>query len=160
MLKSGLKAGLLGNISAAHGAYYAKNWGFGVFFEAKVARECGGFLERAMPDDLVLSAWQGSDFLGSLILDLHDPDAPDTAHLRWFIVNQPGLGIGRAMMARAVQHLDQFGKTCFLTTFRGLDAARMLYEEFGFVLVDETESQTWGSVVAEQRFERVGCHCA
>jgi ribosomal protein S18 acetylase RimI-like enzyme len=159
-LNTGLQAGLLGNITAAHGKYYADKWGFGVFFEAKVARECGGFLERAQPDDLVLSAWQNSVFLGSMIVDLHDPDAHDMAHLRWFIVSQPGLGIGRAMMARAVQHLDGLGKACFLTTFSGLDAARKLYEDFGFVLVEETESQTWGISVAEQRFERAGRNAA
>ncbi len=150
----GYKPGLLGEIVAAHGRYYAANWGFGIFFEAKVGRECGEYLTRATAKDLTLSAWSGDTFAGAMILDLHDPDAPGLAHVRWFIVPLSGLGLGREMMRRAMAHLDQAGLPCFLTTFRGLDAARGLYEDFGFHLTDETEAESWGKRVTEQRFDR------
>jgi hypothetical protein len=41
----------------------------------------------------------------------------------------------------------------YLNTFAGLDAARALYEQAGFRLVQEVEAQTWGRVMREQRFE-------
>jgi len=154
VVRSGGCPGLLGEIAAAHGRYYAANWRFGVFFEAKVARECGAYLERAKAGDLTLSAWDSESFAGSLILDLHDPEAPGWAHLRWFIVPGAGKGLGRDLMARAMAHLDQAGMPCFLTTFRGLAAARRLYQDFGFTLVSELDGESWGTKVTEQRFER------
>jgi len=57
-------------------------------------------------------------------------------------------------MARAMAHLDQAGMPCFLTTFRGLEAARRLYQDFGFTLVSELDGESWGTKVTEQRFER------
>ena len=41
-----------------------------------------------------------------------------------------------------------------LWTFKGLDAARRLYEEFGFRLVEEHPGRRWGSPVLEQKFVR------
>jgi hypothetical protein len=43
-----------------------------------------------------------------------------------------------------------------LWTFKGLDAARHLYERKGFRLVQEYEGAQWGVVLTEQRFERQG----
>ena len=40
----------------------------------------------------------------------------------------------------------------FGRTFTGLDAARRMYEARGFRLVEETEAQSWGKSVREQRF--------
>jgi GNAT superfamily N-acetyltransferase len=155
VIETRYRPGLIGEIAAAHGRYYSQHWGFGSVFEAKVARECAGFCDRMGQGDLILSAWTDSHkFAGSLILDLHDPEAGDLAHLRWFIVTEPGKGLGRAMMARAVAHLDQTGKSCFLTTFKGLDQARHLYEDFAFACITEQDGETWGVTVTEQRFER------
>jgi len=152
--KTGTHPGLLGEITAAHGRYYAAQWGFGGFFESKVARECAAYLDRATAPDLTLSIWDRDTFAGALILDLHDPHAPGWAHLRWFIVPGTGRGLGRHMMAQAMRHLDQSALPCFLTTFRGLEAARRLYDDFGFTLTAEAEGESWGTKVIEQRFER------
>ena len=154
-IASTYRPGLIGGIASAHARYYAEHWDFGVYFEAKVATESAAFMARAGADDLVLSAWEGEGFAGSLIVDAHDTQAPSgMAHLRWFIVTVPGQGLGAKMIERAMDWLDARALPCFLTTFRGLDAARALYERHGFVLTDETEAETWGTRVAEQRFER------
>lgn len=151
------RPGLLGEIARAHARYYAKHWGFGRFFETKVASEGAAFLDRMGAGDLCLSAWRGEDFAGSLIVDRHDPDAAEGwAHLRWFIVTERGGGLGGELMARATAFLDQHAAPCFLTTFKGLDPARRLYEKHGFRLVDERPTTTWGATVSEQRFERAG----
>jgi len=152
--KTGWQPGLIGEIAAAHGRYYADHWGFGVVFESQVGRGCGQYLERVRPDDLTLSVWDGDRFAGSLILDLNDPDALGAAHLRWFIVTSPGQGLGRRLMDQAMTHLDQQRRSCFLTTFQGLDTARRLYENHGFVLTDEQPGESWGTKVVEQRFDR------
>jgi hypothetical protein len=41
----------------------------------------------------------------------------------------------------------------YLWTFEGLDAARHLYEKYGFKLVEEYEGTQWGTTVVEQKFE-------
>ena len=43
----------------------------------------------------------------------------------------------------------------YLSTFAGLDSARHLYEKWGFKLLEEHESDTWGVRVREQKFEWV-----
>ena len=41
-------------------------------------------------------------------------------------------------------------------TFKGLDAARTLYERHGFELTDEFFGDQWGREVLEQKFVRPG----
>ena len=43
---TGYRPGVLGRITELHGTYYHRHAGFGVFFEARVARGLADFLER------------------------------------------------------------------------------------------------------------------
>ena len=45
-LVSGYAPGILGGITQLHAEYYGKHWGFGIFFESRVARDLAEFLER------------------------------------------------------------------------------------------------------------------
>jgi GNAT superfamily N-acetyltransferase len=152
--------GAIGTIAALHGQHYAKHWGFGAFFEAKVAAELGSFAQRVAANDLVLLAQDESGLAASLILDLNDPaSGPRGAHLRWFIAadRARGTGVGRALLARAIAHCDTHcGGKVWLTTFQGLHPARHLYETFGFTLCHEAEGEAWGTRVTEQEFQRNG----
>ena len=66
-----------------------------------------------------------------------------------------GTGLGRALMERAIAFCDARAYTpVTLTTFRGLDAARHLYEAFGFKLVQEDPIDRWHGGVGEQTFSR------
>ena len=64
-------------------------------------------------------------------------------------------GLWRKLLAQAVGFCDArgFGET-HLWTFRGLDAARRLYEASRFTLVEEQPGRQWGEKVIEQRFVR------
>jgi len=150
--------GALGEIVALHSKFYALHWGFGLFFETKVARELAEFADRAAKSDLVLIAHDQESVAASLILDLNDPISGDRgAHLRWFIsaYESRGTGIGRAFMERAVAHAQTHCKgRMWLTTFAGLNPARHLYEDFGFKLVSQEEGEAWGTRVQEQEFRR------
>ena len=157
-ISESLRPGDLGQIVALHGAYYAKHWGFGTVFEAKVARELADFAGRFTETDLALCATDREGLAASLILDLHDPDSGARgAHLRWFIVHDRcrGTGIGRRLVARAVEQAERYcAGRAWLTTFAGLDAARHLYEQHGFGLVREEMGEAWGTRVSEQEFRR------
>ncbi|MCH9671958.1 MAG: GNAT family N-acetyltransferase [Gammaproteobacteria bacterium] len=154
---SGWQPGLIGEVVGRHGQYYASAWGFTHFFEAKVAQDMGRFVQRySAQHDLLLSAWDDDlAFRASISIDGSDPDlARSTAHLRWFISSAERSGAGRVLLNKAMDFLvERAYQSCYLTTFRGLDAARALYESVGFNLVDEGEDETWGTPVVEQRFE-------
>ena len=156
MIQNGWRPGLVGEIIRAHGAYYARDWHFPAFFEAKVAREMGEFLARLADRDALLSAWDNETFLGALTIDGTDPALePNQAHLRWFIMTDAarGRGIGRQLVQAGMDHLRRHDfASCYLTTFAGLDAARRLYEQAGFTLTHEEEADSWGTKVREQLF--------
>ena len=76
--------------------------------------------------------------------------------MRWFIIDRGyrGKGLGRALMDRAIDFARQAGfVSLYLTTFRGLEAARHLYETSGFKLVSESTDDRWHGGVTEQRFD-------
>ncbi|WP_104654503.1 bifunctional helix-turn-helix transcriptional regulator/GNAT family N-acetyltransferase [Ralstonia insidiosa] len=151
----GYVPGCIGDIASLHGRFYAQHWGFGVFFERRVATELATFA-AALPDDnkaLWLCVENGR-CLASLAMD-GNPHYR-AAHLRWFIVDDAlrGTGVGRELMSRAMRFADAHFDETYLNTFKGLDAARHLYESFGFVLTQEEDGSQWGSTVTEQQFRR------
>jgi len=154
----GWRPGLIGEIVHAHGIYYAREWGFGAYFEAKVARELGEFVDRYVATtDRLFYVDRADRMLGAVTVDGGDPSlTPGQAHLRWFIVTDEarGSGHGRKLLDAAAAFLKSAGfASCYLTTFAGLDPARRLYEDAGFVLTREYEAETWGRSVREQRFD-------
>lgn len=157
----GYRPGLIADIIAAHMAYYAPAWGFGVAFETKLAAEMAAFQQRYDPArDLVLSATDpDGTLLGAITIDGLEGTGDAGAHLRWFITTDAarGRGLGRQLLTEAVAFSDARGyRRLYLTTFAGLDAAGHLYAQAGFRLVCETTADDWsGGKVGEQLFERL-----
>jgi len=158
-LVEGFVAGSIGRIVSMHGEYYEREWEMGQLFEAMVAEKLGSFAQRYDPHtDLVLLGIEKGRVDASMIVDLNDPRSGDRGgHLRFFMLDDGarGTGIGKLMMQRAMDHVDDKcdGK-CWLTTFGGLDAARHLYEKHGFQLTDEVVGKRWGFELTDQVFER------
>jgi len=149
---TGYYPGVIGEITRLHATYYADNWGFDLSFESQVGRELAEFLARFNPArDFFLTARGPDGLAGAVALD---GEFSEGARVRWFIVNpdQQGAGLGRDLLtmmlsfARAVGH-----RRLFLWTFDGLDAARRLYEEAGFVLTEEHLVEQWGDSIKEQK---------
>jgi DNA-binding MarR family transcriptional regulator/RimJ/RimL family protein N-acetyltransferase len=156
-IEAGYRPGVIGRVAEMHGRYYAQAVGFGQFFESKVAGELAEFAGRLQqPRNQLWVALQGERIVGSVAIDGEDLGG-DTAHLRWFILDDGlrGAGVGRRMLAAALAFCDErrFAATQ-LWTLRGLDAARRLYEAGGFVLADERAGDQWGKTLVEQRFVR------
>ena len=149
--------GAIGRVAEMHATYYHSHWNFGLFFEAKVATELAEFLRRFEKErDGFWTIRHEERVVGAIAID-GSKAATDGAHLRWFIVSSEihGNGMGRRLMTEAVSFCDrQAYRRIFLWTFAGLDAARHLYETFGFQLVFQQEGEQWGTRVTEQRFER------
>lgn len=157
VVHQGYRSGLIASVTLLHATYYSENYGFGAVFEQKVATEMSEFMTRVdKPMNTTFSAYLGRELLGSVSLDGEDLDQ-GVCHLRWFIVSPKaqGLGIGNLLISKATDFVDHqnFDRTR-LWTFKGLDAARHLYEKHGFSLVHETLGIQWGTEVIEQEFAR------
>jgi len=155
---TGYVPGALGRITELHGTYYAAHWDLGLYFEAKVATELAAFLSRFDPahDGAWFVQVQGT-IVGGIFMDGSDADGLG-ARLRWFILDPAyqGLGLGNRLMTEAITFCQRKSfKRIYLTTFAGLDAARHLYEKFGFKLChEENGSQLTGkSSLVELVFE-------
>ncbi len=148
--------GAIGKITELHAAYYHKYWGFGLYFESKVATELSEFLRRYDENrDGIWLALKEEEIVGSIVID-GIAARTKGAHLRWFIVAHEymGQGIGDRLMSEAVDFCKGAGYSrIYLWTFAGLDAARHLYEKWGFSLKIEQEGEQWGKRVLEQMFE-------
>ncbi len=154
------RPGLLADIVRLHSDYYARGWNFGLAFEAKVARELSEFAVgfRAGIDFFAARFDGHGALLGTISVEGPHANEP-LAHLRWFITSDAarGTGLGRSLMLAAIEHADGAGfPGTYLTTFEGLQAARHLYDSFGFVKVAESARDQWSGGVVEQRFERTG----
>jgi len=151
----GYVPGAIGRVAEMHAVYYAENWGFGQFFEAKVATELSEFLGRFDEDrDGFWTTCLSGRVEGAIALDGLKAKS-DGAHLRWFIMSQKlrGQGFGKKLMEKAVGfcRTKQY-RHVYLWTFEGLDAARHLYETAGFRLVETHKGTQWGTKVIEQKF--------
>lgn len=153
---AGYLPGAIGRVTELHAAYYSRNWGFGLYFESKVAKGLSEFLDRydETHDGLWLAVKE-DNLIGSIVIDGSRWTA-DGARLRWFIVAPEfqGRGIGTKLIDRALLFCRQKGfPIVHLSTFAGLDAARRLYERAGFRLRAEGKGGHWGTRVIEQAFE-------
>ena len=158
-LVTGYQPGAIGRIAQMHGEYYARNHDFGAFFEGKVASGVAEFATRlSSPVNQIWLAMREGKIVGSVAIDGEDL-GQQQAHLRWFILDDScrGTGIGRRLLSEAMAFCDsrQFSAVQ-LWTFKGLDAARKLYESFGFTLTREWQGDQWGKMMTEQQFTRPG----
>ena len=155
---TGYYPGIVGKITEIHAIYYQEHWGFDVSFETQVGSELSEFISNF--DDRRDGLWVATKdgiFAGSVVIDGLTAHT-DGARLRWFIVAPEfqNAGIGKKLISQAVEFckMKQYPKV-FLWTFEGLDAARRLYEQQKFRLVEVHEVHQWSQRIKEQKFERI-----
>jgi GNAT superfamily N-acetyltransferase len=155
-IRRGYFPGSIGLVLELHARYYHAHWGFGVLFEAQLARGLAEFFGRydELRDGFWIAAVSGR-VEGSITIDgVHAADTG--AHLRWFIMSDAlrGKGVGTRLIHTAVDFCRaKKYRRVYLRTFAGLDAARHLYEKMGFRLVDQHPGTQADIAVTEQRFE-------
>lgn len=154
---SGYLPGFTGRTLEMHMQYYSRTVGFGAFFEAAVGAALADLTGRlSHPLNQTWSALGGKRIVGSVSID-GETLGENRAHLRTFIIDDSvrGSGVGRQLLNRAVSFCDEQGfDETHLWTFKGLDAARHLYESVGFTLAEEQPGTQWGQLMTEQLFIR------
>lgn len=157
-IRCGYIPGVVGRVTEMHASYYSMQADFGQFFESQVATDVAEFAGRLhAPRNGLWAAIYKGRIVGSVAIDGEDLGG-DIAHLRWYIVADGlrGMGVGQLLLQEALAFCEkhQFEKI-HLWTFKGLDAARSIYERFGFSLAQEYQGEQWGVRITEQRFERL-----
>jgi ribosomal protein S18 acetylase RimI-like enzyme len=138
MIERGFTPGIVGDVTALHGRYYAETWGFAPHFEIGVAEGLARFFTEYDPArDVALWVREDGAVRGFVAIWALRDD-PTEARLRWFILDDAlrGRGLGRALINAAMEHCRTVGfRRVELFTFAGLTAARALYREVGFRLI-------------------------
>lgn len=146
------KPGDTGYMVFRHCVLYSQEYSLNPIFEKYVMESLLKFLSDPSGGEIWIAEC-GDRIIGSIGLVRIDPQ---TAQLRWFLIEPEfrSCGLGRKFMTTLMDFARKQGYShIFLWTFKGLDAARHLYEQHAFTLVEEIENTSWQDHLTEQRWE-------
>ena len=152
------ESGDMGWVIQAHAREYGREYGYDQEFERYVLLGMAAF--AGAEDKERSGLWlarrheQGCrpDPEGSVAM-VAQPG--NTAQLRWLLVLEQarGHGLGRSLVTKAVEFArDKSYSSVFLWTLAHLGAARRLYEQAGFVLVETRPGSMGGRPVEEEKW--------
>jgi len=152
-LRTELRPGDLGAIIYLHGSIYARERGFDSTFEAYVAGPLAEFVCSPSPRQRLWIAERGGRIVGCVAIVAA---APQTAQLRWFLVDPSarGLGLGKHLLGEAITFCKQCSyQEVILWTESALTTAARLYQSAGFRKTAEKPGRMWGVELVEEKYE-------
>ena len=140
--------GDMGWVVHRHGALYSQEYGYDETFEALVAEIAAKFIQQFDPRrERCWIAEKDGEIVGSVFLVKKSPQAKSVAKLRLLYVEPSarGLGIGKRLVDECLRFARQAGyKKIVLWTQSELPAARHVYQEAGFRLMQQKKHRSWG----------------
>jgi DNA-binding MarR family transcriptional regulator/N-acetylglutamate synthase-like GNAT family acetyltransferase len=137
--------GDMGWVVHRHGVLYAQEYGYDETFEALVAEIAAKFIQYFDPKrERCWIAEKDGEIVGSVFLV---KKTNTIAKLRLLLVEPSarGLGIGKRLVGECLRFARQVGyKKMVLWTQSELPAARHIYQEAGFRLVQQERHRSWG----------------
>jgi GNAT superfamily N-acetyltransferase len=148
------RPGDMGFVAYRHGIVYEQEYGFDTSFDAYVIGGLIKFAEQYDPkkDELWIALLGGRPVGSIAIVNAGEREA----QLRWLLVEPEGRnhGVGRRLIQTALDFCVRGGyQNVFLWTLAHLDAARWLYEQFGFKLTETITHPIWGRELTEERWD-------
>ena len=142
-IRSDLCAGDLGRVIELHGRVYDILPGYGLTFEAYVARTVAEFVLDAGAHGRLWLAERGDELVGCTAIVLRDNHV---GQLRWVLVDPSarGGGLGSKLVDAALDYCRNKGCTSvILETTDGLPESQALYEKLGFVETSNEIDDLW-----------------
>jgi len=145
-IRHDLRTGDLGRIIALHGEVYDALPGFGLTFEAFVARTVAEYVLDAGCAGRIWLAERGAELVGCSAMVLR---GDGVGQLRWVLVDATarGIGLGKELVNRTLDYArDEACSKIFLETTDGLPESQQLYEKLGFKEVSNVREELWDGV--------------
>jgi GNAT superfamily N-acetyltransferase len=142
-LRHVIETGDLGRIVALHGVEYDKIEGFGIKFEAYVAKTVAEYVLNNQSRGRIWLAENGGRLVGCAAIAERDGNA---GQLRWVLVDSEcrGTGLGGRLVEAAIGYCRERGfDRVFLETTTGLHESMGLYEKLGFHVESEELAELW-----------------
>ncbi len=152
-IRTHLQPGDIGGIVHLHGVVYAREYGFDPTFEAYVAGPLAELVRSDSDRERLWIAERDGRIVGCVAIAAA---APQTAQLRWFLVDPSarGAGLGKRLLGEAIAFAKDRGYgAIILWTVSVLAAAAHLYQSFGFQKTQEKPGKMWGVDVVEEKYE-------
>ena len=146
LIRHELRPGDLGRVVALHGECYAALPGFGVTFEAYVARTVAEFVLGAGASGRLWLAERGRELVGCTAIVLREGGR---GQLRWVLVDPSarGIGLGKELVNAALDYCHAHDcSEVFLETTDGLPESQTLYESLGFEVISDAPEELWDGV--------------
>ena len=146
------KSGDLGWIVHRHGTVIAREFGWDIRFEAKIAEIIGQYGQNPGREQCWIAERDG-EILGSVFVM---PEDETTARLRVLYVESSarGLGLGRQLVDLCVSFAREAGyRRLVLWTHSFQKSARKIYQAAGFRLASEEATSSFGVEVVSETWE-------
>jgi len=145
-IRHDLRVGDLGRVIALHGEVYDALPGYGLAFEAYVARTIAEYILEAGGTGRIWLAEREDRLVGCAAMILRDEQR---GQLRWVLVDQTarGIGLGKELVNRTLAYARDSGcSRVFLETTDGLPESQSLYDALGFEVISDVREELWDGV--------------